>query len=106
MPVCFYLSSLGSGRNAVGTGGVAIAFSVGGATVFSALSSREVDQRLVMTGYKPLELLIGRLLFLLPFGVLIAGLFTALMVPISHPEDPWMLLFGVSAVAEIGRAHV
>jgi hypothetical protein len=101
LPLAFYFSSVGSGRNAPGTGGVAIAFSVGGATVFSALSSREVDQRLVMTGYQPLELLIGRLMFLLPFGVLIAGLFTALMVPISHPQNPWMLLLGVSAVAAV-----
>lgn len=101
LPVSFYLSSVGGGRDAVGTGGVSLAFAVGGATVFSALSSLEVDQRLVMTGYGPFELLVGRLLFLCPFGVALAGLFTALMSPISHPENPGVLLLGVSAVAAV-----
>ncbi len=101
LPLSFYLSSIGEGRDAVGTGGVAMAFAVGGATVFSALSSSEVDQRLVMSGYRPIELLLGRLLFLCPFGIVIAGLFTALMSLISHPENAGVLLLGVCAVAAI-----
>lgn len=101
LPASFYLSSAGSGRDAVGTGGVAMAFAVGGATVFSALSSSEVDQRLVMGGYRPLELLVGRLLFLGPFGIVVSGLFTALMAPIAHPDSPGVLLLGVSAVAVV-----
>ncbi|HTR69379.1 MAG TPA: hypothetical protein VMH41_04030, partial [Mycobacteriales bacterium] len=92
LPLSFYLSSINSGRDAVGTGGVAMAFAVGGATIFSALSSLAVDQRLVMSGYRPLELLLGRLLFLAPFGIVVAGLFTALMAPISHPQSPGVLL--------------
>ncbi|HTW21792.1 MAG TPA: hypothetical protein VME70_16470 [Mycobacteriales bacterium] len=104
LPASFYLSSIGEGRDAVGFGGVAMAFAVGGATVFSALSSSEVDQRLVMGGYRPMELLIGRLLFLCPFGIVISGLFTALMAPISHPHNPGVLLLGVSAVAAVAVA--
>jgi hypothetical protein len=101
LPMSFYLSSVGEGRDAVGTGGVAMAFAIGGATVFSALSSLEVDQRLVMVGYRPLELLVGRLLFLCPFGVIISALFTAVMTPISHPHNPGFLLLGLSAVAAV-----
>ncbi|HWC34868.1 MAG TPA: hypothetical protein VG650_08570 [Mycobacteriales bacterium] len=101
LPMSFYLSSVGEGRDAVGTGGVAMAFAVGGATVFSALSSSEVDHRLVLSGYRPHELLVGRLLFLCPFGIVLSGLFTALMAPISHPDNPGVLLLGVSAVAAI-----
>ena len=101
LPMSFYLSSIGGGRDAVGTGGVAMAFAVGGATVFSALSSSEVDQRLIMIGYRPIELLVGRLLFLCPFGIVLSGFFTALMAPISHPEDPAVVLLGVSAVAAV-----
>lgn len=101
LPLSFYFSSVGEGRDAVGTGGVAMAFAVGGATVFSALSSMEVDQRLVMSGYRPLELLIGRLLFLCPFGIVISGIFTAVMSPISHPDDLGVLLLGVCAVAAV-----
>jgi hypothetical protein len=99
LPASFYLSSIGTGRDAVGTGGVAMAFAVGGATVFSALSSIEVDQRLILCGYRPVELLLGRLVFLGPLGVIIAGGFTALMAGISHPNDPFLLLLGVTMVA-------
>ena len=101
LPMSFYLSSIGEGRDAAGTGGVSMGFAMGGATVFSALSAMDVDQRLVMAGYRPLELLIGRMLFLAPFGVLMAGLFTAVMAPISHPASPGLLLLGVTAVAAV-----
>lgn len=99
LPASFYLSSRGSGRDAVSTGGVAVAFAVGGATLFSALSSLEVDQRLILGGYRPIELLLGRLAFLAPLGVVIAGGFTALMASLSHPDDPGLLLLGVTMVA-------
>ncbi len=99
LPASFYLTSGGSSRDAVSTGGVSMAFAVGGATLFSALSAIDVDQRLVMVGYRPLELLLGRLLFLGPLGVVIAGLFTAMMVGISHPHDGSMVFLGVTMVA-------
>lgn len=101
LPMSFYLSSIGAGRDAVGTGGVAMAFAVGGAAIFSALSSGGVDQRLVLAGYRPVELLLGRLLFLCPFGVVVAGLFTALMTPISDPRKPALVFLGVSAVTAV-----
>ena len=76
-----------------------MAFAIAGATFFSVLSSAEVDQRLVLGGYRPIELLLGRLLFLGPLGLLIAAGFTVLMTAFSHPEDPWIVLLGISAVA-------
>lgn len=99
LPLCFYLSAIGSGTHAITAGGVGMAFSVSGATLFSLLSSEQVDQRLVLGGYRPLDLLLGRLAFLAPLGVVIAGLFSALMVPISHPDRPLVTWVGVSAVA-------
>jgi hypothetical protein len=99
LPLSFYVTSTGSGRSATATGGVSMAFAVGGATLFSTLSSIDVDQRLVLIGYRPFELLLGRLAFLGPLGVLIAGAFSVLMVVVSHPENGWLLLLGVVAVA-------
>ena len=99
LPLSFYLASASSGPDSVSTGGVGMAFAVGGAALFSTLSSIEADQRLVLGGYRPIELLVGRLVFLGPLGVLIAAGFTALMVRISHPENAWLLLLGVAMVA-------
>lgn len=99
LPLSFYLTSTGSGQSAVSTGGIGMAFAVAGATLFSALSSVEVDQRLVLAGYRPFELLLGRLLFLGPLGLVMGGGFAALMAGISHPSRPWVLGLGVSLVA-------
>ncbi len=46
------------------TGGIAMAFSIAGASIFVALTARPVDQRLVLAGYRSHELLLGRLLLL------------------------------------------
>jgi hypothetical protein len=99
LPLAFYLTSAGNGTDALPTGGTSIAFAVGGATLFSALSSAEVDQRLVMGGYRPIELLLGRVLFLGPLGLALAAAFSVLMVAIAHPERPWLLGIGVALVA-------
>lgn len=99
LPLSFYLSSGRSGHGGVAAGGVGMAFAVAGATLFSALSSLEVDQRLILSGYRPLELLIGRLLFLGPLGLCIAAGFAALMVTLSHPHNGWIVALGVAAVA-------
>jgi hypothetical protein len=100
LPLSFYFSSIGQGgEHAFVAGGVGMAFSISGATLFSILSSREVDQRLVLSGYRPIELLLGRLLFLGPFGLAIAAGFSTLMWIVSDPARPWLLAYGVAMVA-------
>jgi hypothetical protein len=99
LPLSFYLTSSHHGSEALAAGGIGMAFAVSGATLFSVLSSRQVDQRLVMGGYRPIELLIGRLLFLGPLGITIALGFTALMTAMSHPDRWWLLAAGVGLVA-------
>jgi hypothetical protein len=100
LPLSFYFASASEdGSEPFVAGGVGMAFSISGATLFSILSSREVDQRLVLAGYRPIELLLGRLLFLGPFGLTIACGFTVLMWAVSHPDRPALLLFGVAMVA-------
>jgi hypothetical protein len=103
LPLSFYLSAASEtsdgSSDAFVAGGVGMAFSIAGATLFSVLSSREVDQRLLLCGYRPIELLLGRLLFLGPFGLVIAVGFATLMGLVSHPERPWLLGFAVVMVA-------
>jgi hypothetical protein len=99
LPLAFYLSSARDGVSAVPSGGVSLAFAIGGATIFSAISSLRVDQRLVLGGYRPIELLLGRLMFLGPLGLLIAAVFSGLMITVSHPSKPWLVLLGTAFVA-------
>jgi hypothetical protein len=99
LPLAFYLASRGSGTRSIVAGGVGMAFSVSGATLFSILSSAEVDQRLVLAGYRPIELLLGRVFFLAPLGTAIALAFSTIMVIGSQPARPWLTFVGVEAVA-------
>jgi hypothetical protein len=99
LPLAFYLSSSRTGSRAVTAGGVGMAFAIAGATLFSTLSSAEVDQRLVLGGYRPVELLVGRMLFLGPLGLAIAAAFSLLMAALSDLTDPWLVFLGIAVVA-------
>jgi len=99
LPFSFYLASSGNGAGAAASGGVALAFAVSGAALFSVLSSRAADQRLVLCGYRPFEMLLGRLLFLGPLALTIAALFSVTMAPLSSPARPWVMVLGVAVAA-------
>lgn len=99
LPLAFYLSSGRTGRYSVTAGGVGMAFAIAGATLFSTLSSADVDERLVLGGYRPTELLLGKLLFLGPLGLAVAACFTLLMSVWAHPAKPWLVALGVGVVA-------
>ena len=99
LPFSFYLASTGNGPGASASGGVALAFAVSGAALFSVLSSRAADQRLVLCGYRPFEMLLGRLLFLGPLALAIAGVFSLTMGQLSSPARPWVMVLGVAVVA-------
>jgi hypothetical protein len=99
LPLAFYGASSHSGSNAVITGGVAMAFSIAGASIFAALTARPVDSRLALAGYHPYELLLGRLLLLEVFGIAISGVFSVVMVFGTDPPHPWLVAAGVGLVA-------
>ena len=99
LPLAFYGASADHSDNAITTGGIAMAFSIAGASIFVAMTARPVDQRLILAGYRPWELLLGRLLLLELFGVLVAGIFSVVMVFGSSPSDPWLVAGGVGLVS-------
>jgi hypothetical protein len=101
LPLAFYAASAGQSPDAAVTGGLAMAFSTGGVAIFSALAFGAVDGRLALSGYRPAELLLGRLLALEGFGVCIAGLFAAVMIAGTGPARPGLLVGGLVAVALI-----
>lgn len=103
LPLSFYLSAAGSGSRAIPSGAIGMAFAVSGGALFSALSALAVDQRLVLGGYQPIELLLARLVVLGGLALVISAGFATLMSAVSHPATPWLL--GV-AVAVVGLQSV
>jgi len=99
LPLAFYGASANHSDNAITTGGIAMAFSIAGASIFVAMTARPVDQRLILAGYRPWELLLGRLLLLELFGIVVAGIFSVVMVFGSGPSDPWLVAGGVGLVS-------
>ncbi len=101
LPLVFYLVLRGEEDHAVEVGGVAMAWSVAGATIFVMLAAREIDRRLVLAGYRPWQLLTGRLFLLTGLGTTIAGVFAAVMIVGSQPQHPFALAAGVALVAVV-----
>jgi hypothetical protein len=99
LPLAFYWALAHHSDRAVVVGGIAMAFSTAGASIFSALNARAIDQRLVLAGYRPRELLFGRLVVLWIFGLVIAAAFSVVMVIGTGPADPGSLVAGLVLVA-------
>jgi len=96
MPIAFYFALLGKGVAAITTGGVGMAFSVSGAALFSMLSARRIEPRLVLAGYRPLELLLGRLLLLEALGIAIVAVTSGLISLVSEPARPDLVFAGIA----------
>jgi hypothetical protein len=101
LPLAFYGALAGHSDRAASTGGIAMAFSVAGASIFTSLTARPMDRRLVLAGYRPHELALARLALLELFGVVIAALFSVVIVLGSNPADATALVAGVVLVAVI-----
>jgi hypothetical protein len=102
LPLAFYGASAGESEHGVEVGGVAMAFSVSGAAIFTALAARPVDQRLRLAGYRAMELLVGRLVVLWALAAAVAAVFVAVIAATATVQDPWALAGGVALVATIG----
>ncbi|MDP9470184.1 MAG: hypothetical protein M3Q71_05870 [Chloroflexota bacterium] len=101
LPLTFYLANAADPYAPVLTG-VGMSWAVAGAALFAVLAARSVDPRLVQAGFRPGELLLGRLLLLAGLGILLATLCAAVVLPISAPPHPVIVLPGVVLAALIG----
>jgi len=103
LPLAIYGALYRHSPNAVTIGGVASAFSTGGAAIFSMLPARAADQRLILAGYRPAVLIAGRLIVLeaasLAISLVTAAVMTAGTRP-AHPGDVFagVILTGLAAV--------
>jgi len=101
LPLAFYGALAGHSSDAIIPGGVAMAFSMAGAAIFAVLSSRAVDQRLTLAGFRASEILAGRLLFLAVLSVPLVAGSSALMALVSHPPRTWTMGLAVEMVAVV-----
>jgi len=102
LPLAFYGALAGHSSDAIIPGGVAMAFSMAGAAIFAVLSSRAVDQRLTLAGFRAGEILAGRLLFLEVLSLPLVAGSSVLMALVSHPPRPWTMGLAVEMVAVVG----
>jgi len=95
LPLAFYLSTPSEDEFALVAGSIGMAWAVAAGALFLALASRRIDPRLVLAGYRPIEVLAGRLLLLEGLALVLVVLFSALMVGLSAPPDPGALVLAV-----------
>ena len=95
LPLAFYGALYRHSPNAVAVGGVASAFSAGGAAIFSMRPARAADQRLSLAGYRPGLLIAGRLVVLEATSLAISLITAAVMIAGTGPAHPGEVFAGV-----------
>jgi hypothetical protein len=102
LPLAWYLSSAAAGLDyAVGSGTLGVGWCVGATALFTVLGGRSVDPRLVQAGYRPWELLVGRLLMLLGTSLVLSAFFSAVMVLGSRPKEPGTVALSITLIAVV-----
>jgi hypothetical protein len=95
LPLAIYGALYRHSPNAVTVGGIASAFSAGGAAIFSMLPARAADQRLALAGYRPAVLIAGRLIMLEAASIAISLITATVMTVGTRPAHPGDLYAGV-----------
>ena len=89
LPMSWYAAEVAAGIDyAVGTGVLAMAWSAAAASLFAFVGARHVDQRLVLTGHRPRDIVLGRLVSLLALTGTVALVVGLVMVAGSRPNRP------------------
>jgi hypothetical protein len=101
LPLAFYAALYRHSDHAIAVGGVASAFSAGGAGIFSMLPTRAVDRRLVLVGYRPSLLVLGRLIVLEAVSLAISVLTSVVMIAGTSPHHPAEVFAGVVLVGAV-----
>ncbi|MHB8466626.1 MAG: hypothetical protein ACYDH6_07605 [Acidimicrobiales bacterium] len=102
LPLTYYFSQHGSQKaDQLVSGGVGASWAIAGAALFATLHARDADQRLVLDGYRPGEILAGRSVLLLTGGLVLAGALGALMLAVTGPHDVADLAIAMAVVVGI-----
>ncbi|MGI8447124.1 MAG: hypothetical protein ACR2MP_08105 [Streptosporangiaceae bacterium] len=101
LPLAFYAALYRHNDHAIAVGGIASAFSAGGASIFSMLPARAADRRLVLIGYRVWLLILGRLVVLEAGSLVISAVTAAVMIAGSGPAHPGDAFAGVILVGAV-----
>ena len=105
LPVALYLSTLTNGpESAIQFGALGMGWSIASAALFSVLAARAVEPRLVLAGYRPAELMVGRFLLLLAVGGVLASIGAVGMTLVSQPASEGALLAACALVPVVAVA--
>lgn len=96
LPLAFYVTTPSQDAFALVAGSTGLAWGVAGGALFLALASRRIDSRLLLAGYRPLELLAGRLLLLEGLALVLVVAFSALMAVMTAPPGTGALVLAVA----------
>jgi hypothetical protein len=103
MPLVFYLvtyTTEDSSRSwSAVSGAIGMGFAVAGAAFFAMLAARGVDPRLVRVGWRPWQLIAGRLLMLNALAAVIGAGFLTLMWVLWAPPHPAGLVLAIATTA-------
>jgi hypothetical protein len=103
MPLTFFLVTFATETSdhtwSSMSGAIGLGFAVAGASFFAMLAARGVDPRLALAGWRPWQLIVGRLLLLYALAAVIAAAFLALMWLLWQPPKPAALILAVIATA-------
>lgn len=100
LPLVFYFFTKASdGGTNLTAGGIGVSWAIGAAALFATLDARAVDERLVLDGYQPRELLVGRLVLLLLASLVLAAAMGGLMLVVSRPPGHLDLMLAMGLVA-------
>ena len=104
LPLAFYLSLLAEPDDpfTLVAAGIGMGWSTAGAALFSVLAARHSDPRLVLTGYRPAELVLGRLVLLEALALALLVTVAALVLALSRPPHTGSLLAGLALCAWVG----
>jgi hypothetical protein len=84
--------------------GTLMTFSIAGPSIFVMLGGRDIDQRLGLVGFKPLELLGGRFALLSLLGISTSVIFAAVVMIFDNPRRPAYLMVGLVLMALLSVA--
>lgn len=86
------------------TGGIGPIWSVAVAALFVIMGSRAADQRLLLAGFRPTELLVGRVVTVLGLGAVMTPLFTTLIWAMRDVEAG-LLAVAIALLVVVAVGH-
>lgn len=104
VPLAFYLARHGDfAGQSIRFACLGVAWAVSTAALFSANAAKTVEVRLRLAGYQTWQILLGRMAALLGIGLLVAGVYTGIILVDLHPDRPAViaLTLAISVVVAV-----